>query len=68
VAFRNGSVPEIIEDGVTGFIADDFDGFVSSVERAAEIEPAACRASVEAKFSTPVMVDGYEAVYRSVSG
>jgi glycosyltransferase involved in cell wall biosynthesis len=68
VAFRNGSVPEIIEDGVTGFIADDFDGFVSAVERAAEIESATCRASVEAKFSTPVMVDGYEAVYRSVSG
>lgn len=66
VAYRNGSVPEIVEDGVTGFIAGDLEEFVAAVERAGEIDPAACRERVERLFSTKAMVDGYEAVYEKV--
>lgn len=63
IAFRHGSVPEIIEDGVTGFIADDVEEFVEKTKRASEISSAACRKSVEEKFSVGAMIDGYEAVY-----
>lgn len=67
VAFRQGSVPEIIDDGVTGYIADDLEGFVEAVGRVEKIQPAACRASVEQRFSVGAMVDGYESVYREVT-
>lgn len=66
VAFRNGSVPEIIDDGVTGFIVEDEGAFVEAVSRVDTINPAACRASVEERFSAKAMTAGYEAVYRSV--
>lgn len=66
IAFGYGSVPEIIEEGVTGFIAKDIDEFVEKTTRAAEISPADCRKSVEEKFSVGAMVDGYEAVYKRV--
>lgn len=63
VAFRHGSVPEIIEPGVNGFIADEIDEFASFVERSGEIKSSECRRVVEEKFSTDAMVRGYEAIY-----
>jgi glycosyltransferase involved in cell wall biosynthesis len=66
VALRNGSVPEVVEHGVTGFIADDLDSFVAAVAEVGEIDPAECRRAVERKFSKGAMVDGYQRVYRSV--
>ena len=68
VALRNGSVPEIVDDGVTGFVADDVDSFVEAVGRIDTIDPAACRKAAEARFSTEAMVAGYEQVYASVAG
>jgi len=67
VAWRNGSVPEILEDGVTGFIADDFDGFVAAIDQVGAIDPADCRRVVEERFSIDAMVSGYERVYASVA-
>ena len=67
VALRNGSVPEIVEDGVTGFVADDLDAFVEAVARIDTIDPAACRKAAETRFSTDAMVSGYERVYESVA-
>lgn len=67
VAWRNGSVPEIVDDGVTGFIVEDLDEFVAAVGRAEQIDPRACRAAVEARFSIEAMLDGYEAVYARVA-
>jgi glycosyltransferase involved in cell wall biosynthesis len=66
VALRNGALPETIEDGVTGFVADDMDGFVRGIEQAASIDPAACRRSVEERFSVEAMTAGYERVFESV--
>jgi glycosyltransferase involved in cell wall biosynthesis len=68
VAMRNGSVPEIVDDGVTGFIVEDFDSFVVRVSEAGRIDPAACRRAVEEKFSTEAMVGGYEAIYGKLTG
>lgn len=68
IAMRHGSVPEIIVDGVTGFICDSVDGMVAAVRRVTELDRRACRRHVEARFSAGVMADGYERVYRALLG
>jgi glycosyltransferase involved in cell wall biosynthesis len=66
VAMRHGSVPEVVDDGVTGFVVDGLDDFVAAVERVGEIDPAACRRTVEERFTVERMVADYEAIYRRV--
>jgi len=61
-----GAAPEIVTDGVTGFLCGTVDEMVEAVTRAGEIRPRACRAAVEARFSGAVMVAGYLDVYRAV--
>ena len=68
VALRNGALPETVEDGVTGFVADDMNAFVAAIDRAASLDPAACRRSVEERFSVEAMTDGYERVFERVVG
>ncbi len=64
IALRNGSVDEVVDDGVTGFICDDVDQMVAAVGRLGEIDPRACRRAVEERFSVATMTAGYEALYR----
>jgi glycosyltransferase involved in cell wall biosynthesis len=68
VALRAGSVPELVEHEVTGFVYDDARQLVEGIERAARIDPHVCRKHVKNNFDVPTMVEGYEAVYRSVIG
>jgi len=63
VAYRAGSVPEVIIDGVTGFICDTFTAMVDAVPRVASLDRAACRAHVERRFSAAAMAESYEDVY-----
>jgi len=63
IAYHAGSVPEVVVDGVTGFISDTVHGMVEAVARIPEIDRAACRAHVEGHFSATAMADGYECVY-----
>jgi glycosyltransferase involved in cell wall biosynthesis len=66
VAFGRGSVPEIVKDGVTGFIVDPkvgIEGMVAAVKRLGEIDRAACRRHVEQNFSVAKMTEGYERIY-----
>jgi glycosyltransferase involved in cell wall biosynthesis len=65
IALRRGSVPEVIEDGVTGFICDDVEGMVRATERIDEIDPEDCRRHAE-RFSSEAMCRGYEQVYADV--
>jgi glycosyltransferase involved in cell wall biosynthesis len=65
IAYRNGSVPEVIVDGVTGLICDSITGMVEAVERVGELSRWACRQHVERNFSVATMASGYEAVYRA---
>ena len=65
IALRRGSVPEIIEDGVSGFICDDVDQMVDAVGRLGEIDPEACRRRARS-FGIAAMCAGYEDVYRSL--
>ena len=59
-----GSVPELIEDGRTGFIGDSVEDLVEAVKRIDTIDRAECRRYVEQRFSVPRMVDDYEVLYR----
>jgi glycosyltransferase involved in cell wall biosynthesis len=71
VATRRGSVPEVVEDGVNGIVVDSdaqVDELAQALHSAVEIDPARCRASVRLRFTPQLMADGYEAVYRSVTG
>jgi glycosyltransferase involved in cell wall biosynthesis len=64
VAFRNGSVPEVIDDGVNGFIVADADGMVAALDHLGAIDPAVCRRSVEERFSVARLVSDYATIYR----
>jgi glycosyltransferase involved in cell wall biosynthesis len=66
VAYARGSMPELIEDGVTGVLADGIDSAVAGVRRAERFDRAACRRAAERRFSVDRMVDDYLAVYESV--
>jgi glycosyltransferase involved in cell wall biosynthesis len=63
LALRAGSVPEVIEDGVTGFVRDTEDELAEAVGRLGEIDRARCRQEVERRFSPAAMAAGYEDVY-----
>jgi glycosyltransferase involved in cell wall biosynthesis len=64
IAWDCGSVPEVMEDGVTGFVVDDLDGAVRAVERVAGLSRHRCRRVFEERFSAPRMARDYLAVYR----
>jgi glycosyltransferase involved in cell wall biosynthesis len=68
VARRRGSVPEVVEDGVTGLIGETDDDLVALCGRVASVRRAACRAEAERRFSPQAMADGYEAVYGRLLG
>lgn len=64
VAMSRGALPEIVEHGRTGFLADSEDEFAQYALRVGEIDPAECRASVERRFSTHSMALGYLQIYQ----
>jgi len=63
IAYRLGSVPEVITDGVNGFIVDDIDGAVEAVGRLDQIDRARCRATFEERFTVERMARDYIGVY-----
>ena len=66
IAYRNGATPEIIDDGVTGFLVDNQEEAVEAARRVGEIDRAQCRAVFEQRFTASVMADHYERVYRNL--
>lgn len=66
IAFRRGSVEEVIEDGVTGFVVDSMDEAVKAVGRLEAINRAACRAAFEKHFSVRRMCSDYVRAYDRV--
>lgn len=66
VGFDRGAVPEVVEDGVSGFVRDDVDGLVEGVARLGEIDRRHCRDRVERQFSETMLADRYLAAYRDV--
>jgi hypothetical protein len=66
LAFRQGSVPEILVDGETGFIRNTEDELVAAVDRLADLDRARCRAEAERRFSPSMMAQAYERVYAEI--
>jgi glycosyltransferase involved in cell wall biosynthesis len=64
VATRYGAVPEVIEDGRSGIIVDDYREMAAALERADKLDPLGLRAICERRFSPERMVDDYLAAYR----
>ena len=63
VAFDQGSVPEVLEDGLTGFVVDDVEGAVRAVARVPELSRAAVRRRFEQRFTARRMARDYLGVY-----
>lgn len=61
-----GSVPEILEPGVTGYLCDTTADFVRGIRAVDAIDRRACRASFEERFSSAVMAARYERIYHGV--
>jgi glycosyltransferase involved in cell wall biosynthesis len=66
IAFNRGSVPELIEDGVTGFIVEDEAGAIGAVDRLSHLSRAAIRERFEQRFTARRMALDYLAVYREL--
>ncbi|MGH7237037.1 MAG: glycosyltransferase family 4 protein [Candidatus Saccharimonadales bacterium] len=66
IATARGALPEIIEHGVNGFLANNNREFQHYLKRIGDIDPAACRKSVEQKFSATSMAEKYLDRYRIV--
>ena len=66
IGFRRASVPEVVEDGETGFVVDDVASMAAAIDRLPEIDRRACRAAAENRFSVERMVDQYLAHYEAV--
>lgn len=66
VAWECGSVPEIIEDGVTGFIVNSIDSAVSALEKVKDLDRKACRKSFERRFTAKRMAQEYLQVYQNI--
>ncbi|HET9312847.1 MAG TPA: hypothetical protein VFO04_02525, partial [Nitrospira sp.] len=64
LAYRCGSIPEIIEDGVTGFICDNLDGMVAAIDRLPLIRRERCRDSFKTRFTVERMVQDYLGLYQ----
>jgi glycosyltransferase involved in cell wall biosynthesis len=67
IARRCGSVPELLVHGETGFIADTLEEMEAAVKGLDRIDRGECRRHVLARFTVERMVDGYEALYRSLA-
>jgi glycosyltransferase involved in cell wall biosynthesis len=65
IATRHGAVPEVIEDGRTGIIVDDYRLMAGALDAADGIEPLVCRRAVEERFSPERMVSDYVAAYET---
>jgi glycosyltransferase involved in cell wall biosynthesis len=66
VAWRNGSVPEVVVDGETGFVVASVEEMAAAVDRVGELDSQVLRARVKERFSAEAMVAGYERIYQHV--
>lgn len=67
IAFRNGALPEVVEDGRTGFVVDDVKGMTEALCRIGEIDPEECRRVAHERFSMEQMTEAYIARYADLA-
>lgn len=67
LGLRRGSLPEIVTDGVTGWLCDGPAELAAAIARRHEIDPRACREDAERRFGAQAMVARYEQVYATLA-
>lgn len=68
IACRRGSVPEVIEEGVTGFVCDTVEEAVRATEGVARLSRKRCRQAFEKRFTVAQMVQRYLTIYQRLLG
>ena len=64
IAYRRGAMPELIEDGVTGFLCDTPEEMIHALDQVDAIDRRRCRQRVAERFGVERLADDYEALYR----
>ena len=67
IAYNHGSVPEVIEDGVTGFIVQNEEEAVAAIRRLPELSRARIRRRFEERFTARRMAEDYVSLYQSLA-
>lgn len=67
IGFNQGSIPEIIEDGKTGYVVNSVDEMASAVKMLHLINRSYCRSYALSTFNARTMTDGYEALYKKIT-
>ena len=68
VAWREGALPEIVDEGETGFVVDSIEAAVEAVARCAALDRDHVRQVFERRFSAERMISDYEAIYLTLTG
>ena len=66
IGLSRGAVPEVVADGVTGFVCRNVDEMADAVARLSVIDRRACRDAAERRFSQHALVDAYESLYQRI--
>lgn len=64
ISFNRGAAPEVIQDGITGFLVKDLDEMVEKIKIVDKLDRKACRKNIEDNFTIQKMVSGYEEAYK----
>jgi glycosyltransferase involved in cell wall biosynthesis len=67
IAIGRGAAPELVTDGLTGFLVNDVDEMARAVPRAAGLDPWVCATRARARFSPSVMASSYQRLYETVA-
>jgi glycosyltransferase involved in cell wall biosynthesis len=67
IAYRSGSVPEVIDDGVSGFIVSDEDAAVAATKRVHQLDRATVRATFDRRWTARRMAEDYVDVYQELA-
>jgi hypothetical protein len=68
IAFRSGSTPEVVDDGVTGVLVDDVGSAAAAVMRATKLDRAKVRARFDERFAIARVAEDYLDIYRALPG
>jgi glycosyltransferase involved in cell wall biosynthesis len=68
IAYRCGAVPELVEEGVTGFVVDDLNAAVEAVDKVENLDRQLCRRRFEERFSATRMAQDYLEIYERILG
>ena len=67
IAYRRGSVPEVIEENVSGFVVDTIEDAVAAVRRIEELDRVKVRAEFERRFTAKRMAHDYVSIYQQLT-